>query len=382
MISASLLPSSQISFTTSSQDVNHTSSLHRYDGPMRTGARRVSVSNVSLDTNIQERDEYGFLKSSSEDAKTQILWVDISRTGFSTGSWRVKQAIRRGIPQKYRKEAWFVYSGAQEMRQEGYLDTLLVSSTPALELIQCSFDADCRCGAILSGCGKLFEQRILDAVRSTMACLLTHRPKLEYSQTLASIVALVVVVQDGDMEKSFWILESLLSRLPSDWFEELHLQMFLDRDVFLRLFADKLPRLHKHCDDLKIPLNMLIGAWFQNLFVGYLPPNTVLHFFDALLHEGVKVVHRTGLALLKLNESQLLNITSPQHLFRTISQIPGTLHNSQVLMETAFDRIGALSLSTIESYRLELRDSYMSALDVRRFSIRKQRMSLSAQHQI
>ena len=61
-------------------------------------------------------------------------------------------------------------------------------------------------------------------------------------------------------------------------------------------------------------------GWFMAAFANYLPTETTLRVWDAFLLEGTKVLHRIGLALLRIAEPRLLACTDQQELLTVIKE--------------------------------------------------------------
>lgn len=72
------------------------------------------------------------------------------------------------------------------------------------------------------------------------------------------------------------------------------------------LTAQKMPRLAAHLAELEAEVTILATDWYLTLFAACMPAETVVRMWDALFHEGPKVLFRTALALLKMQEAALL----------------------------------------------------------------------------
>lgn len=76
--------------------------------------------------------------------------------------------------------------------------------------------------------------------------------------------------------------------------------MQLDAEVFTALLRRLLPRVHKHLQQVGVGPLLYLPEWFLCLFARSLPFPTVLRVWDAFLSEGVKVLFRVGLTLVRL----------------------------------------------------------------------------------
>ena len=88
----------------------------------------------------------------------------------------------------------------------------------------------------------------------------------------------------------------------------------------------------------------VLGAlsWFVALFANALPVETTLRVWDAFLLEGSKVLHRVGLALLRVAEPRLLACGDQQELLCAIQEEQANCLDCERLLSLAFDKISFL----------------------------------------
>jgi hypothetical protein len=129
----------------------------------------------------------------------------------------------------------------------------------------------------------------------------------------------------------------------------------IDQAVFRDLVSEKLPSLYAKLQQLQIPLEPLTINWFLSLFVNTLPFETMLHLWDCMFNEGVSVVLRAALTLLKANERLILLAQDFEQLL-TFLKCKG--NSSATLgrvafLETCFDSqwLGSFSLAHIQDRR-------------------------------
>lgn len=85
--------------------------------------------------------------------------------------------------------------------------------------------------------------------------------------------------------------------------------------------------------------------WFLCLFCTSLPSETAARVWDALLHEGTKVLFRVALALLKLHEGALLAQDNPGELLRAARRVAAEAFDRDALMQArraGADRLAGL----------------------------------------
>lgn len=376
----------------------------RVDQPMRQRARRNSADpNAGKQPMI---DEYGFvvqtqyqLSSYVDKKETQSrLWSRLTGSmsaSLPEKSSRVKEAVRCGIPAHFRKPAWFLYSGGAALMQASPVRTfqsLLDNMPRQLQAIMNQFDEDFphlfpgnarfQLGQMMAPSNAFIEEPmrppIYFSLKKVLSAILLRRPSLSYSVPLCSLAAFVLLVID-DPEKAFWTVASVLgSVLPADLFEDTITQIFVDRDAFASILQAKLPKLNEHLSRLDVPLSIIIGSWFQNVFINVLPPHCVRRVLDSLLYEGAKVLYRVALAIFRLNEHAIFSCQTATDVTALLRNLPRSIQDPFELMATAFDRVGSLPWRQIEHAREAARRKMEAMRSVRKFSVGVRRMSLAS----
>jgi hypothetical protein len=76
-----------------------------------------------------------------------------------------------------------------------------------------------------------------------------------------------------------------------------------------------------------------------------------MRVWDVLFNEGVKVIFRVALAIFKLNEDALLNTKHTGQVMKVLQLSTEHLFDPDVLLKVAFDKVGAMSMNTINKQR-------------------------------
>ncbi|CAO3599826.1 unnamed protein product [Absidia cylindrospora] len=129
-----------------------------------------------------------------------------------------------------------------------------------------------------------------------------------YSQGLSFIVA-VLLKQIPDQVEVFCLLVQLMGRYGlqghlTDSMDTLQLHLY----QFDHLFQLSVPELHRHVDALGIKPNMYASRWLATCFAYHCSPSLAVRVFDLILVEGVHVIQRFILALLKKNQSTMMDL--------------------------------------------------------------------------
>ena len=390
-------------------------------------------------------DEYGWPKdpraTNSEEAKEDqddfsffiVRKVKRSNSWWETtlmssrGSGRAKAACRSGIPVPLRPAAWFLYSGAKEA-----CDKDPDRYRHLLRFIEEDRQTQCAVKPILeayimdSGCNVLLQGNVFikECVRwrqirlkRLLSVVLQDMPWLQYSQFLSSILAFIFLVISRDSlsrelhgtstplcdefdeeSKAFWTCKVLLEKIcPKDLLSDTQGQSFVDREAFLRVLHIKQPCLHDYLVSHDVPTGIIFGRWMQSCWINVVQPSSVLlRIFDALLHEGWKVIYRIGLAVCHLATPAILNARSASEATSVLCRQPGhilgslssannsfksdfTQSNNSVVdafMKIAFEDIGSLPMSIIVDQRQACAQLIAEEAKVRRLSVSSRRMSV------
>jgi hypothetical protein len=123
-------------------------------------------------------------------------------------------------------------------------------------------------------------------------------------------------------EDAFWILVTIIEDiLPPGYYDHSLLASRADQQVLRTYVSQVLPKLSQHFDDLSIDLETMTFQWFLSLFTDCLSAEALFRVWDVILcfNDGSTFLFQVALALLKLNEQQLLACTSPASVYTYIN---------------------------------------------------------------
>lgn len=149
-----------------------------------------------------------------------------------------------------------------------------------------------------------------------------------------------------DEESAFWMLISIMDKYQ---LKEFYKQGFPELSValykFMSLVKKMFPKIFEAFKTNLVYSSMFASQWFLTLFLVNLKFEVVVRIFDCFLMEGIRVIYRMGLALLKLNEDKITN-----KQFDEVMNIMKNLDEGlsiDVLFKAAFDSI-KLSEKTLQ----------------------------------
>lgn len=315
-------------------------------------------------------DEYGFCrpdgfdKQQQEDFMKSYLRVLANRRkkwdkslapGKSSPSpgRKLKNYIRKGVPSPYRAKTWMQVSGAGAARSR---DPELFQNMLALETNVVTEDQ------IKTDMSRTFPNNIhfdstnpvslQNSMFRVLKAYANSNPTVGYCQGLNYITGLLLLITK-DEESSFWLLKTLIDNILPEYYSVNMPGLITDSRVLAELARKHLPRLSKHIDQLQVPWALLSSKWFICLFVDVLPVETVLRIWDCMFSEGSKVLFRVSLAILHMDENNLLGARDMGAL---MEEIKGFLQSKQTLechtfMETVYSSTQYLRTAKIEKLR-------------------------------
>ncbi|KAI3794040.1 hypothetical protein L1987_36665 [Smallanthus sonchifolius] len=221
----------------------------------------------------------------------------------------VKRRIRKGIPDSLRGLVWQLISGSRDLLQmnPGVYEQLVIYETSASELdiirdISRTFPSHV-----------FFQQRHGPGQRSLYNVLKAYSVydrEVGYVQGMGFIAGLLLLYMSE--EDAFWLLVALLKGAVHAPMEGLYLeglplvqQYLFQFDILMREY---MPKLGEHFTQEAINPSMYGSQWFITVFSYSFPFHLVLRVWDVFLNEGVKIVFKVGLALLKYCHDDLVNL--------------------------------------------------------------------------
>jgi hypothetical protein len=270
--------------------------------------------------------------------------------------WReFRLLVLGGIPVALRAKLWSECSGASAMRIPGYYDDLVqgVGGSDPDSSVVAQIDMDIRRTLTDNvffrkgpGVGKLKEVLLAYSRRN---------PEVGYCQGMNLIAGSLLLIMPT-AEDAFWILTSMIEIiLPQHYYDHGLLASRADQAVLRQYISELLPKLSAHLEDLGIELEALTFQWFLSVFTDCLSAEALYRVWDVVLclnvtstangsapnvsttkdssdktkvaedlaagsGGGSTFLFQVALALLKLNEQQLLTTCStPAALYTYIN---------------------------------------------------------------
>ncbi|KAF9897744.1 hypothetical protein BX616_005059, partial [Lobosporangium transversale] len=152
-----------------------------------------------------------------------------------------------------------------------------------------------------------------------------------------NLLAGTLLLTNHSEEEAFWILTSMLGRhLPEDYFTQQLLSPQADQRVLKELVQEIMPRLSLHFQEMHVDLTAVTFSWFLTLFTDCLPVETLLRVWDVFFVEGMIVVFKIALAILWMNEKDILKCRNGAAVYCFMKQMTLTMHQADKLIKVAF----------------------------------------------
>ncbi|KAK5997704.1 TBC domain-containing protein C4G8.04 [Cladobotryum mycophilum] len=231
-----------------------------------------------------------------------------------------KNLVLGGIPVAYRAKVWSECSGATALRVPGYYDDLV------------SQNGESDDPTVVSQIGMDIHRTLTDniffrkgpGVKKLNEVLLAYSRRnkdVGYCQGMNLITANLLLITPS-AEDAFWILTSIIENiLPHGYYDHSLISSRADQQVLRQYVKTVLPKLSAHLDSLSIELEALTFQWFLSVFTDCLCAEALFRVWDVVLctNDGSTFLFQVALALLKLNESNLLQCDTPAGIYTYIN---------------------------------------------------------------
>ena len=251
-----------------------------------------------------------------------------------------KMLVLGGIPVAYRAKIWAECSGAAALRIPGYYDDLAVrdenKDDPAI-VAQIQMDIN------RTLTDNIFFRKGpgVQKLNEVLLAYSRRNPEVGYCQGMNLITACLLLIMPT-AEDTFWVLTSIIENiLPRGYYDHSLLASRADQQVLRQYVGDILPKLSLHLDELNIELEALTFQWFLSVFTDCLSAEALFRVWDVVFctNDGSTFLFQVALALLKLNEVQLLQCSTPAAIYTYINHqmtnhaisIDGLIHASEGL---------------------------------------------------
>ncbi|KAG8513636.1 TBC1 domain family member 10B [Galemys pyrenaicus] len=297
------------------------------------------VSSMGSDSEInglalRKTDKYGFLGGSQYSGSLESsIPVDVARQRelkwlemFSNwDKWlsrrfqKVKLRCRKGIPSSLRAKAWQYLSNSKELLEQNPNKFEELERAPGdpkwLDVIEKDLHRQFpfhEMFAARGGHGQQDLYRILKAYT-------IYRPDEGYCQAQAPVAA--VLLMHMPAEQAFWCLVQICDKYLPGYYSAGLEAIQLDGEIFFALLRRASPLAHRHLRKQRIDPVLYMTEWFMCIFARTLPWASVLRVWDMFFCEGVKIIFRVALVLLRHTLGSVEKLRACQGMYETMEQL-------------------------------------------------------------
>ncbi|XP_069070722.1 TBC1 domain family member 10A [Pleurodeles waltl] len=301
---------------------------------------REELSSLGSDSEIngfsseRRTDRYGFIVDSQDpDQRLAELPLEVLRHRESKwlemlSSWdkwmakrhqKIRLRCQKGIPPSLRGRAWQYLSGSKvklEQNRGKFDDLDIMAGDPKwVDVIERDLHRQFPFHEMFVARGGHGQQ---DLFRVLKAYTL-YRPDEGYCQAQAPIAA--VLLMHMPAEHAFWCLVQICEKYLPGYYSEKLEAIQLDGKILFSLLRRVSPVAYKHLNKQKVDPILYMTEWFMCAFSRTLPWSSVLRVWDMFFCEGVKVIFRVGLVLLKSMLGSPEKLKSCQGQYETMEKL-------------------------------------------------------------
>lgn len=289
---------------------------------------------VNGNVNVEEKrvDKYGFTGGAQqysaeavEEIPTEVLRQREAKWLEMLNSWdkwmakkhkKIKERCQKGIPPSLRGRAWLYLTGGKVKREQNMgkfqeLDNQLGDSK-WVDIIERDLHRQFPFHEMFSARGGHGQQDLLRVLKAYTL----YRPEEGYCQAQAPIAA--VLLMHMPAEDAFWVLVQICEKYLPGYYSTGLEAIQVDGEILNALLRKVSPVAYRHLKKHKLEPVLYMTEWFMCAFSRTLPWASVLRVWDMFLCEGVKILFRVGLVLLKCTLGSQEKLKNYQGLYETM----------------------------------------------------------------
>eukprot|EP00927_Polykrikos_kofoidii_P077925 TRINITY_DN74809_c0_g1_i1.p1 TRINITY_DN74809_c0_g1~~TRINITY_DN74809_c0_g1_i1.p1 ORF type:complete len:407 (-),score=54.21 TRINITY_DN74809_c0_g1_i1:96-1271(-) len=257
---------------------------------------------------------------------------------------KCKALIRQGIPEFLRGAVWQKLALSRDKYPADVYHQMCLTN-----------DAPCE-GDIVRDINRTFPKHVLYRDRqglgqqqllNVLRAYSVFNAEVGYCQGMGFICGILLMYMRED--DAFLMLISLLDnyKMSGLFMPDLPL---LNKYFFQlqRLLEMQMPVLYNHLVQQGVEPTMYASEWFMTVCIYNFPFSTVVRVWDIFLAEGVKIIFRIALAILKLNQETLLSESFEQILV-TLKQAPSRIESDTLIRVGLSIKLKNKTLKDIEA---------------------------------
>ena len=284
--------------------------------------------------------------------------------------------VRVGLPNRLRGELWEICSGSFYTRVRNphlYQQTLAkFEGQESLAIDEIEKDLN---RSLPEYAGYQSEEGI-ERLRRVLTAYSWLNEDVGYCQAMNIVVAALLIYMSES--QAFFVLSALCDRLLPGYYSKDMYGTLLDQKVFEGLVEKTMPVLWDHLVKSDVNLSVVSLPWFLSLYINSMPLVFAFRVLDVFFLEGSKVLFQIGLAILRINGEELLDVADDGAFISILKTYFSKLDESahpdsdneklrsitkfQELMVTAFKEFGQITHASVTDLRAKHIDGVRAGL--------------------
>ena len=284
--------------------------------------------------------------------------------------------VRVGLPNRLRGELWEICSGSFYTRVRNphlYQQTLAkFEGQESLAIDEIEKDLN---RSLPEYAGFQSDEGI-ERLRRVLTAYSWLNEDVGYCQAMNIVVAALLIYMSES--QAFFVLSALCDRLLPGYYSKDMYGTLLDQKVFEGLVEKTMPVLWDHLVKSDVNLSVVSLPWFLSLYINSMPLVFAFRVLDVFFLEGSKVLFQIGLAILRINGEELLDVADDGAFISILKTYFSKLDESahpdsdneklraitkfQELMVTAFKEFGQITHASVTDLRAKHIDGVRAGL--------------------
>ncbi|KAK9239652.1 rab-GTPase-TBC domain-containing protein [Lipomyces kononenkoae] len=288
-----------------------------------------------------------------------------------------QKLIRVGLPNRLRGEIWELTSGSMYLRlanpnlYQSLQKEYAGRTSLAIEEIEKDLNRS------LPEYPAYQSEEGIGRLRRVLTMYSWRNESVGYCQAMNIVVAALLIYMSE--EQAFWCLSMLCDHLLPGYYSQTMYGTLLDQRVFEALVERTMPILWEHLVKSDVQLSVVSLPWFLSLYVNSMPLTFAFRVLDVFFLEGPKVLFQIGLAILRINGEELLDVSDDGSFISILKDYFSRLGDSahptskneklrevtkfQELMVVAFKEFSVITEDIIAEQRRKHKDHVLDGIE-------------------
>ena len=160
-----------------------------------------------------------------------------------------------------------------------------------------------------------------------------YNPSIGYCQAQAPIGALLLMYMPA--QEAFWCLENICDHILKGYYSEGMAAIQADGEVLFSLLKVFNIDIYNHLRNQDIQPIFFMQTWFQCAYIRTFPMATVLRIWDMFMCEGISVLFKVALVILKFTLTKTCRQNSDEDIdtLSALQNIPNHITNEHFLVK-------------------------------------------------